>query len=224
MFNEYDMKARIFPAILCTIPVLVFQYYFFSQEVLIFLQYLGNLQFSGNITISIVLIYFVSQLNIIISKTFFQKDESYMPTTNILLFSDSEYSREYKQVIYKRLQDEFNLQLPTKKDQNENELNARKRIAEIMSLARKRIGSGKLLLNHNIIYGFWRNFIGGTPISILISGLGIYFSYLQSNETALMISILLFLIYSIILFLNKFIIDNVGKSYANVLIQEYMER
>ena len=223
MFNKYNLQARIFPAILCTIPILLLQYSFLNHEVLIFLQYLGNLRFAGNITISIALIYFVSQTNRFIAKTFFEKDEIYMPTTDFLLFSDSKYSPEYKQIIYKKLQDEFNLQLPSEKEQNENELNARKRIAESMSLARKKVGMGKLLLQHNIEYGFWRNFIGGTIFAILFSGLNMYFSFLQSNKTILTISIILLLIYSIILFSNKIIINKVGKIYANVLIQEYIE-
>lgn len=223
MFNKYIIQARIFPAILCTIPIFIFQYSFLNQEVLTLLQYLENLRFVGDITISIALIYFVSQTNRFIAKTFFEKDEIHMPTTDFLLYSNLEYSHEYKQIIYKKLQDEFNLQLPTEKEQNENELNARKRIAESMSLARKKVDLGKILLQHNIEYGFWRNFIGGTIFAILFSGLDIYFSFLQSNKTILTISTMLLFIYLIILFSNKFITNKVGKIYAKVLIQEYME-
>lgn len=223
MFNKYNIQARIYPTILCAIPILLFQYFFLNQEISNFLDFLGNLKFAGDITISVVILYFISQINRFISKTYFEKEEIYMPTTDLLLLSNSEYSKEYKQKIYQKLEKDFNLQTPTTKDQKENELNSRKRIAEIMSLTRKKVGTGKLLLQHNIEYGFWRKFIGGSIWAILFSGINIYFSFMQLNKPILIVSIMLLILYLIILILNKFIIGKTGKMYARVLIQEYME-
>ena len=223
MFNQYNLKARIFPTIICAIPILLFQYFFLSEEISIFLAFLGNLKFTGDFTISIVILYFVSQINRLFSKTFFEKKEIYMPTTDFLLISNSEYSNEYKVKIYEKLEKDFGLKLPIEKEQKENEIYSRKRISEIMSLARKKVGSGKLLLQHNIEYGFWRNLIGGTIFAVLFSGITTYFSYSESNKTLLFVSIILLIIYLLILIFNKFIIGRLGKMYARVLIQEYME-
>jgi len=182
MFNQYNLKARIFPTIICAIPILFFQYFFLSQEISIFLEFLGNLKFTGflgnlkftgDFTITIVILYFVSQINRFFSKTFFEKEEIYMPTTDFLLISNSEYSNEYKVKIYEKLEKDFGLKLPIEKEQKKNEINSRKRISEIMSLARKKVGSGKLLLQHNIEYGFWRNLIGGTIFAVLFSGINL---------------------------------------------------
>lgn len=222
MFNQYNLKARIFPTIICAIPILLFQYFFLSEKISIFLTFLGNLKFAGDFTISIVILYFVSQINRLFSKTFFEKKEIYMPTTDFLLISNSEYSNEYKVKIYEKLEKDFGLKLPIEKEQKENEIYSRKRISEIMSLARKKVGSGKLLLQHNIEYGFWRNLIGGTIFAVLFSGITTYFSYSESNKTLLFVSIILLIIYLLILIFNKFIIGRFGKMYARVLIQEYM--
>ncbi len=220
--NKYQLYARIIPSILSSIPALLFQYFFLNQEIANFLQFLGGLNFIGNITISIVILYFLSQTNRLIAKNFFEKEEIYMPTTDFLLFSNPEYSKEYKQEIYKKIQNDLNIQFPTEREQNENELNSRKRIAEAMSLVRKKVGSGKLLLQHNIEYGFWRNLIGGTFFGIFFSGLDVYFALTQSDNSILTLSIILLIVYLILLFSNKYIIQKVGALYARVLIQEYM--
>jgi hypothetical protein len=222
MFNQYNLQARIFPTIICAIPILLFQYFFLSEEISIFLVFLGNLKFAGDVTISIVILYFVSQINRFFSKTFFEKEEIYMPTTDFLLFSNSEYSNEYKVKIYEKLEKDFGLKLPIEKEQKKNEIYSRKRISEIMSLARNKVGSGKLLLQHNIEYGFWRNLIGGTIFAVLFSGITTYFSYTESNKTLFFVSIILLIFYLLILIFNKFIIGRFGKMYAKVLIQEYM--
>ena len=222
MFNQYNLQARIAPAIICAIPILLFQYFFLSQEISIFIAFLGNLKFAGNLTISIVILYFLSQINRYLSKTFFEKEKIYIPTTDFLLFSNSEYSNEYKIKIYEKLEKDFGLKLPIEKEQKENEINSRKRISEIISLVRRKVGNGKLLLQHNIEYGFWRNLIGGSIISVLFSGITTYFSYAENNKTLFIASIILLIIYLLILICNKFIIDSFGKMYARVLIQEYM--
>ena len=223
MFNQYNLQARFFPTIICAIPILLFQYFFLSEEISTFIAFLGNLKFVGDFTISTVILYFVSQINRFFSKTFFEKEEIYMPTTDFLLISNSEYSNEYKVKIYEKLEKDFGLKLPIEKEQKENEIYSRKRISEIMSLARKKVGSGKLLLQHNIEYGFWRNLIGGTIFAVLFSGITTYYSHAEGNKTLFFVSIILLIFYLLIFIFNKFIIGRFGKMYARVLIQEYME-
>ncbi len=224
MFNKYTREARFFPTIISAIPILLFQYAFFNKEISDFLAFLGKIEIVGDITISIVILYFVAQINRFISKVFFEKEESYMPTTDFLLFQNSEYSREYKKKFYEKLENEFNIKLPPKSLQEKEELNSRKRISEVMSLARKKVGSGKLLLQHNIEYGFWRNLSGGSILAVLFSGITTYLSFTQNKDAILIASIILLLIFLVVLIFNRFFIDRVGKLYARVLIQEYMEQ
>ncbi|MDD2693387.1 MAG: hypothetical protein PHY14_00465 [Candidatus Gracilibacteria bacterium] len=223
MFNEYAIKARFFPTILSAIPVLLFQYSFLSKELSDFLAFLGKMEIAGNITISIVILYFTSQLNRFISKVFFEKEEIYMPTTDFLLFQNPEYSEEYKKNIYEKLEKDFNIKLPGKSLQEKDILNSRKRIAEVMSLARKRIKDGYLLLGHNIEYGFWRNLSGGSIIAIIFSAITTYLSFYQDKASIFIASLILLGVFLMILLFSRFFIDRIGKIYARVLIQEYME-
>ena len=139
MFNEYTRKARLFPTVISAIPLLIFQYTFLNKEISDFLIFLGKIEILGNVTISIVVLYFISQFNRFISKIFFEKAEIYMPTTDFLLFQNTEYSEQYKKKIYEKLEKDFDIKLPSASEQKKDLLNARKRIAEVMSLARKRI-------------------------------------------------------------------------------------
>lgn len=223
IMDNYQLRAKIFPSILSSIPALIFQYFFINIEVTNFLQFLGNLNFIGNITISMIIIYFISEGNRFIAKTKFEKEEIYMPTTEFLLFSNSEYSPEYKRKIYEKIEKDFNIKLPTETEQKDAELNSRKRLAEGMSLARKRIGPGKLLLKHNIQYGFWRNLIGGTFFAIIFSILDMYFAFIQSVKIIFILSAIFLIICFMLLIFNQYIIQKAGKFYARVLIQEYME-
>ncbi|MDH4330298.1 MAG: hypothetical protein OEV93_01980 [Candidatus Moranbacteria bacterium] len=221
--NKYNLQARIFPTILCVLPLLIFQYFFINEQIAIFLKYLGGVEFVGNVAISSASIYFVSQVNRIISKTFFEKSLEYMPTTNLLLFSNSEYSRSHKKKIYSKLERDFEVRLPNGKEQDENELDSRKRISEVVGLAKKRVGEGKLLLQHNIEYGFWRNFLGGSTLGVVFSFIDIYFSYKIENNSVLAISSVLLLCYALSLIFSKFIINKVSDNYARVLFEEYLE-
>ncbi len=199
MFNKYIKEARLFPTIISAIPILLFQYAFFNKEISDFLVFLGKIEIVGDITISIVVLYFVAQINRFISKTFFEKEEIYMPTTDFLLFQDSEYSQEYKKKIYEKLEKDFDMRLPSKSSQEKDELNARKRISEVMSLARKKIGNGKLLLQHNIEYGFWRNLLGSSILAILFSIVTTYLSFIHNKNTIFIVSLILLFIFLIIL-------------------------
>jgi len=220
----YEIRARLFPSLLLAIPGLIFQYFFLNPEIADFLKFLGTLKFLGDITLSIAIVYFFYQLNRLIAKSLFEKEEIFMPSTNFLLFSDSEYSDEYKRKIYEKIKNDFDLPLPSPLEQETDELNSRRRIAEAMSLVRKKVGDGILALQHNTEYGMWRNLIGGAVISIVISLIDIYFSFILSYNSVLIVSSAFFIGNLILLVLNKQIIDRAGKFYARVLIQEYITK
>lgn len=226
-FTEYDLKARTVPAILCAVPLLILIHFFVTPAILGMLTTIAESTFLGDIPLATVLIYFFAQINRTISKEVFQKryfrDELYMPTTNFLLLSDTHYSNEYKQQIRGKILKDFGITLLSKEQEGQDETAARKRIVEAISLVRGKVKDGRLLLQHNIEYGFARNLIGGSviafPAALIGAILFYFFSYMLFPFALLITSAV---IYLSMIFFSKKIMDAFGIAYAKVLIQEYM--
>lgn len=222
MLNKYNIQARIIPTIISSIPILFCQYYFLDTKILWFISYLWKFNFIPNLGLSLIILFFISQLNRFISKTFFEKKEMFMPSTDFLLYNDWEYSLNYKKSIYNKLELDFNIKLPSKKEQEENVIDARKRISEVMSLARKRIWNWKLLLQYNIEYWFLRNLIWWSIFAIIFSLIWIILSLCKNDLTLIIISWVLFLFFLIIFLMRNIFLEKTWKLYARTLIQEYM--
>ncbi|MEK7074382.1 MAG: HPP family protein [Patescibacteria group bacterium] len=145
-----------------------------------------------------------------------------MPTTNFLLFSDTHYSNEYKQQIREKILKDFGITLLSKEQEEKDEMAARKRIVEAASLIRGKVKDGRLLLQHNIEYGFARNLIGGSVIAFPTALIGVvlfyFFSYKVLPFVVLTVSAT---IYLVLIIFSKKIMDVFGVAYAKVLIQEY---
>lgn len=224
--SKYTLLARFFPTLLCSIPFIIFQYFFLSTEILAFLNYLGGIKLVGNVTFTAIFIYFLSQVNRFLGKELFEKryfcDESYMPTTNFLLFSNGQYSNDYKTKIHEKIKKDFNISLCTEDEELKNETTARKKIVEAISLIRRRLGNGQLLLQHNIEYGFVRNFIGGSIIGLVFSITNTFLAYWYHANAVLLISCAQGIIYFLAILLSKSLISRMGVLYAKILIQEYV--
>lgn len=224
--NKYTLQARFFPTILCSIPIIIFQYFFLSKEMSDFFAHLGKIKWAGDITITVSAIYFLSQLNRLIGKDLFEKkyfeDEKKMPTTNFLMFSDDQYSKEYKLKIHEKIKKDFGLSLSSEEEEKREEENSRRKIVEAVSMIRKKVGEGTLLLQHNIEYGFLRNFIGGSIPATLFSLINIYLAIDSSKKSVLIISIVLGIVYLSSIIFSKYLITRKGILYARILIQEYM--
>lgn len=222
--NSYGIKARLFPTVLTSIPLLFLQYFYLSPQFNEFLTHLSQIKFIGNITISAVILYFLSQLNRTIGKDVFEKwyfsDESKMPTTTLLLYSNKYYSDGYKDKIRDKIKKDFDLNLP-KKNSTLSELEQRKRIVEAIGLVRRKVGSGTLLLQHNIEYGFMRNLIGGSVISFMVSLICLRVFYQDTDLLKWSIGFSIF--YLTLIIFSKPLIKGKGVLYAKVLFQEYLE-
>ncbi len=191
-----------------------------------FFAHLGGIKWAGDITITVAAIYFLSQLNRLIGKDLFEKkyfdDERKMPTTNFLMFSDDQYSKEYKLKIHERIKKDFDLSLSSEEEEKREEEKSRKKIVEAVSLIRKRVGEGALLLQHNIEYGFLRNFIGGSIPAVLFSVINVYLAIDPLKKSVLIISFVLGIVYLLSIIFSKYLIRRKGILYARILIQEYM--
>lgn len=227
-FDRYNRAARIYPSIIILIPFLLFTIYCDIDNLKDVFDDLLNVKIIGNITISIVLLYLLIQANRFLGKFLFEKsmfkNELEMPTTNFLLFNNSEFSKDYKIRIRKHIKSDFQIDLPDESEENENRVDARKRIVEAVGLIRQKVKNGRLLLQHNIEYGFARNLIGGSIIGVSMSLIDIVYFYINDNKVIGGISIVLTIFFVVLLLLHRPIIKHLGNQYAKRLFQEYLQK
>lgn len=227
-FNEYALKARIMPTFFSVIiPIMVFNHFYVSEEFSKFVGGVLGAKILSDLTISVICLYFLSEIGRIISKNIFQriyfKDEIYMPTTNYLMFSDHTYSHQHKIMIRDKVFSDLKIKLPSADEEKADEFDSRRRIVETMALIRKKLEKNKFLLQHNIEYGAMRNVIGGSVLGIVLSILNIIFFNRYINiDLAVYISSVTLIIYISLVLFSKIIIDFYGNNYAKILFREYL--
>lgn len=227
-FDKYTILARFIPAILSLPPFYLLNRYLLDPEIAKFFGDIYAIHWITAISAPVIFVFVLSQVDRIISKTIFEKsyfkDESAMPTTELLLYSDNTFSHEYKEKIRKKIFKDFNIILSSRQVELTDMQTARKKIVESVGLIRKRVKSGPLLQQYNLEYGFFRNMVGGSFLDLMTSltELGI-FHYVKINLIAFRLSLLLSILYLIPILLSKTIIVSTGKLYAKTLFQEYLE-
>lgn len=223
-FSRYGIKARMAPAIICAVPFLIF-YYWYLSSASDMLAFLGKMKLASDLSFPVILTYLFSQINRHLSKTVFQrfyfKDELKMPTTDFLLYSDSQYTKDYKNDFRSKILSDFKMELPNEKEEVENESETRKRITEAMSLVRKKCEKSEMLLQHNMEYGFFRNLIGGSILSAPASFVFAAYAAHFHNSVAMYSLIACGIAFSLFLIFSKNLIFEHGNAYAKILFQEY---
>lgn len=224
---RYIVKARIYPAVISIIPIIIFFHFYLNNIVSDLFNLVINIKWLGDISISVIFIYLFVQINRFIGKELYEKiyfkNELYMPTTNYLMHSNEKYSKDYKTKIYSKIKNDFGIELVTHEEEEANNLEARRKIVEAAGQIRQKVKNGHLLLQHNIEYGFVRNFIGGSTVAFLLSLMNLYiFYYISYNKIAFGISIFTAIFYLMPIILSKIIINKFGNLYAQRLIMEYM--
>lgn len=219
---NYDITARLFPAFLCSLPIFVFYYFFLDKTIPNFLKFIFDIRYDY-ISMIIVFTYLMAQICRFIGKFIFQnkffKGEVDFPTTIFLLKNDNQYSKQFKDKMRDKIIADFNINIY----QDDDEAETKRRISEAVSFIRNKVKNGRLLLKHNIEYGFWRNFIGGAVVSSILSIFNCYFFYFYNFEKiAFIVSVVLLIIYLLPIILSKIFINNLGKNYAKILFQEYL--
>lgn len=226
-FSKYSLVARVYPAILCCLPILVLNFFLLSIYTGNFLSAIEGYKWLSGVTFSAVLIYFLSQIGRFIGKEIFEKthfkDDLNMPTTQLLLHSDDTYSFEQKINIHSKILGDFNMTVCSLEQESLDEMGARKIIVDCVSLIRGKVKDGRLILQHNIEYGFVRNLIGGSAVAVFVSILNlVLFGFFFKNFVAFYLSFFLAVTYLLIMSFGKKIISRYGFRYAKVLIQEYL--
>ncbi|WP_461790405.1 hypothetical protein [Pedobacter sp.] len=176
--------------------------------------------------LSAALTFVLTQLNRVLSKEIFQrwyfKEEEYMPTTNLLLWSNNKFEHSIKEKLRMKIRDHYGIELHNEIDEVNEEISSRKRIVFAVSQIRNNLRDNALLFNHNVEYGFFRNFLGGCVMAILFSILIVAYSYFFPDVVLRNIGITLVIIYSIPILLSRVILKVYGNNYAKILFEQFL--
>ncbi len=220
IFSQYSIIARIFPTIIGLIPLFILQYYFLGNILSIDSVIASVI---GNIGISTILLYAFNQYFVRIPSKIFEdwlfSKQLYFPTTNFLLYSDDEYSGDFKDKVRQSINSDFSIQLPDRESEKSDENDARKRIKEVVRLIIGNVQDGYLVLQHNIEYGFVRNLWGASLTGVLGSVLLVAMTAPTSSLRS--VATIMVLIYGFYLLFGSLIIKYFGQAYARKLIEEY---
>lgn len=223
----YYLRARLFPAILTSIPLLILVNKIllpiFSEELKGIYQILPIISSLG---LSAAIIFLCVQINRLLAKEVFQKmyfkDEIKMPTTEHLLWANQFFEDTVKQKIRSKINEKFGITLMSEAEEKENEMKSRKQIVSAVSQIRNSLRENKLLLQHNIEYGFFRNLVGGALIAFIVSIGILCFGYNQNSINLLKTGIILSCLYLIPILLSKFFIKRFGDYYSRVLFEQFL--
>lgn len=226
-FNKYNLVARFYPAILCSLPILVLNFFLLDSYTGEFFSAIEGYKWIGGITFSAILIYLLAQIGRFVGKEVFEKihfsDELSMPTTQLLLHSDKTYSSEQKLNIHSKIANDFSMTVCTLEQESLDEIGARRIIVDCVSLIRGKVKDGRLILQHNIEYGFARNLIGGSAVAVFLSIFNlIVFGYFLEQFIPFYISLFLAITYLLVVIIGRRVIQRYGLRYAKILIQEYL--
>lgn len=193
--DEYTLKARIYPTLVAMIlpAVITFamlwpylDYVFTSIDIVkkILTCFLPVALVYGAVS------FFFWSLAQSISKKIiqqpkFRQDETNMPTTVFLLWSDNNLSTQFKQKVHEKVLSKYGLRLlsPTKEKDNLEE--AKRTIVDAVGRMREDTREDEMLLRYNIKYGFRRNYLGASILAIVFTlflwSINIWFKPLLPN-------------------------------------------
>jgi len=225
--RTYYIQARLFPTILTVIPLLIFVntivatlYYDTLKAIFSVLPLITNLGLSA------ALLFLMVQVNRFIAKEVFQRfyfqNEICMPTTNHLLWTDTFFDNSIKEKIRSKIESKFGLTLMTDVEESADEPKSRKQIVTAVSQIRNSLRDNRLLLQHNIEYGFFRNLLGGCLIAIIFSIGTFIYGFAKDEHSLKLTGIVLMVIYVIPIIFSKPIIKRFGNYYSKILYEQFL--
>lgn len=175
MFDPYEIRARVFPAILVSVsPVIT------GIAILSLLQDSPNfiLRFLGGGSVVAVFIYLMS----FVVRFYGQKIERQLwegwdgpPSTRFLRWRDSTFDDELKQKLHIAVKQVCGINLSTKEDEEKDPISADKRISQafmqVKAIVRRDDPNG-LWHSHNAEYGYHRNLIGSRNLWLFLTFAG----------------------------------------------------
>jgi len=227
MSYGYLIKARVWPTTLTVIPLLVFIMWIISPLYWTSLAAIyGVLPYVANLGSSAALLYLAMHVNRILAKEVFQKiyfrREQAMPTTDFLLWKDSFYPIEIKNLLHQRIFTKFGILLFDLGTENSDEDKARNIITVAVSQIRNALRGNRMLLQHNIEYGFIRNLLGGCLQAVFFSLIIIVIAHSMRNSVLFTGGIIMLSIYTLPLLFSKWILNRYGQNYAKILFEQFL--
>lgn len=221
-FSSYSRNARVYPALITLTPVYLLVHTAINSITSLNIYY----NFLSNTLAIIVLLYLsadiIRNLGKIIENKIFS-DGSSFPTTELLLHRNSKFTNEKKEEIRKKILAKFSMTLFSEEEESSNENAARKRINEAVGQIRQQVGNGRLLLQFNTRYGFWRNLIGGSFITIPFCFINIIvYNFIFPDAIKLILSIMILSVFLVLSIFKKRILNFIGGQYAEQLYLEFL--
>ncbi len=231
MMDKYIRMARIYPSVLgmlptCILLAMCMKGWFPHCQAL-----LGNVKWilcliGGTALVSMAVGYLVRELFKETSKWLFQypmfkRDETEMPTTKMLLWSNAEISPAYHKQIATKVKTVFGIKLPTPKEEQANLDMAKKTITEVVQQIRQNCRGDEILRQYNIEFGFCRNYLGAGVWSIFliicIGALNFFYGWLSWW------SIIMALVIQTLMMVGcYFVLEIRGQAYARYLFATFM--
>lgn len=225
--NSYYIRARLLPTALTVIPLLIFANVImmnYCHEAL--KKILSILPFLTSIGFSTALLFLMVQINRFIAKEVFQrvyfKEETQMPTTNHIMWSSIHYDSSTKTNIRSKIKSKFDITLMSPDEERADEANARKQICIAISQIRNSLRDNKLLLQHNIEYGFFRNLLGGCLVALVFSICILIYGFIMAEMGLKITGIVLSVIYLIPILFSSLIINRFGNYYSKILYEQFL--
>ena len=221
--NQYTLNARVYPAVLCIVPIIVLVVAIDDPTVRKFLTEVTTVQIAGQFGINVAAFFLLMQVARILGKDVFERllfhDELRFPTTNLLLPTNAELSSEMKIQIAEKVRTEFKMKLPSLDLCERDERAARRQVCDIVARIRAATGKSPLLLQRNWEYGFFRNLAGGSIIAAVVSVVGLVW---HANTTMGWIFLILTATYSLILCASRWLILRSASHYAKQLFGTFL--
>lgn len=227
----YEKKARLYPVIVSMLIPLILIIHLSSKMIATFNQ----LEAIWNIVISIIpatlvtgaLMYGVKSLSRSTSKAlfqfpFFKENESKMPSTELMLWSNKSISSQNKKKVHEKIQRDLGLVLMTEEQEKSDEEEARLLIADAVKQIREKTRENLILFNYNCNFGFIRNFMGANVWALIIVLCIVIFNYINPliDNRLLFGAIIIILVSFPIAF---FLLKQIGREYARQLFTAFME-
>lgn len=153
----------------------------------------------------------------------FQKDETRMPTTQLLLWRDVQLPKEMKRLVRERVFQDNGYKMFTEREEEDKEYEARLNIVGAVGLIRQSLRQNPILEQSNYRYGFQRNLLGGlvcvailiiaVQVLALIVGIGV--------SVELIVGLLFVLLQGVLAF---FQLKEAAIEYAKTLFEVYVSK
>lgn len=222
-FDQYTLKARVYPAALCVVPIILLVFIIDDPTVAKLLSDVVAVQVAGQVTVSVAAFFLLMQFARTLGKDVFErvifKEELHFPTTEYLMPTCSELSDELKARIADKAKKLFDLELPTMEACEKDELAARRQARDVVACVRGAAGKPGLLLQRNWEYGFYRNLAGGSIVAIIASGIGAYW---HAGTPVGRVFIVLALIYLLTVVLSRWLLRRTAGHYAQQLFYAFL--